>query len=345
MSYLSTKALRYTLLTPLFCFDPGEPMKSPKTPIPPGRTSSPVAKTKPHAKAAPSGGTVRADSHAGSPGFGVPGRGHYKPFPLFPLPDDVEQTKTALVFVPVTKFPGGAGFKKILAGHETAPGTSSLAFRWPPNAASQFKPTAGLYFTIDTTGAVTSSEQPFASITLSSRQEVAARAALGRLPELMRALDQERVDDIIKASIAAAVPLQRGARGQAELLANRISEVLSTVPMLTAAEVGRNAATTSDKPDALAAQWATRGQVFALELAGHGIRYPAFQFQPDSGKPWPALAKVLPTLKAAFSPVDLLIWFESPHPAIGQRLPVSVLHDAQLLQRIVDESLAPVDVW
>jgi hypothetical protein len=157
--------------------------------------------------------------------------------------------------------------------------------------------------------------------------------------------DQARLDEIIESSIGDAIPLQPGARGQATLLANRIGEILSCVPMLSASEVGRNAAVPSEQSDALVAKWATRGEVFSVDLAGQGLCYPAFQFQPDSGKPWPVLAKILPELRNAFDPVDLLIWFESPNPAIDQQAPVSVLHDAERLQRVVDESLAPADFW
>lgn len=200
----------------------------------------------------------------------------------------------------------------------------------------------------DKSGTVRRNIPPPASLptmTLSSREEAAAHTALRRLPELVRAVDQERVDDVLRSSIAAAIALQPGARAQAELLANRIGELLATVPMHTASELGRKAGSSSGKPDALVAQWASRGQVFSVELAGHGLRYPAFQFQPDSGKPWPVLAKVLPALRKAFAPLDLLAWFHSPHPALNQQAPVSKLHDPPALQGVVDASLAPADFW
>lgn len=180
---------------------------------------------------------------------------------------------------------------------------------------------------------------------LGPRESEAAVAALSRLPELMNVIDRERADDILKSSIAAALPLQKGARAQAELAGRRINEIMKNVPMLTASEVGADAKTDAAKPESLAAQWAARGQVFAVELHGVGLRYPAFQFQETSGKPWPSLAKILPPLRKAFSPIDLLIWFLSPNPAINNRSPVTVLHDLEGMTSIVESSLQPVDFW
>lgn len=290
-------------------------------------------------------------------------------FPVFPQAAEVDAATTALVFVPLHPTPTSTVDMAFMKGKKVvmAPGRSESA-----DSLSGYRPTITVcradegeyrpdYILADPSDMANAKHKyvvigpadkanvgvqyvlPW--IALSSREESAARTALGRIPELLRSLDRERVDDIIKASIAAAIPLQRGARGQAELLAKRISEVLASVPMLTAAEVGRNAGTTSDKPEALAAQWSNRKQVFTVELAGHGIRFPSFQFQPDSGKPWPALAKVLPTLLTAFQPIDLLIWFVSPHPALDQLTPDSILHDAERLQSAADATLKPVDFW
>ncbi len=183
------------------------------------------------------------------------------------------------------------------------------------------------------------------SMTLDARMVPAAIAAISRLPELVLSTDKERTDAIVKSSIAAAIPLQRGAHAQAVLEGRRITEILSRIHMLTAAEVGTNAGSSSAKPEQLTAQWASRDLVFSIELAGQGIRYPAFQFQPTSGKPWPALSEVLPVLNKAFSKLDLLIWFESPNAVIGGKKPSSILHDTEFLSAVVTQSIAPIDFW
>jgi len=175
-----------------------------------------------------------------------------------------------------------------------------------------------------------------------------ATASVGifrRVSELVAEVDRERADNIIKASLAAAIPMQEGARAQAELAAGRLRDIFARVTMLTAYEVGKQAGSDSNKPEALASQWATRGQVFALDLAGLGLRYPAFQFQPESGKPWPALAKVLARLKDLFAPLDLLLWFESPNPALDQQAPSSVLHDASRAMAAADAAAEPIAFW
>lgn len=293
----------------------------------------------PSSKATTVTGEFAQAAQRGSTGSFVSRFDKLRQFPVFPQADEVDAATTALLFVPLNVTRASA---LDLAFMQELKDATDPTVILTTDSSKVYHPhmTVVHGYKVDDVG-----KYVVPSITLSSRQEVAARAALRRLPELMRALDQERIDDILKASIAAAIPLQRGARGQAELLAKRISEVLASVPMLTAAEVGRNAGTTSDKPEALAAQWSNRKQVFTVELAGHGIRFPSFQFQPDSGKPWPALAKVLPTLLTAFAPIDLLIWFVSPHPALDQLTPDSILHDAERLQSAADATLKPVDFW
>jgi hypothetical protein len=178
-----------------------------------------------------------------------------------------------------------------------------------------------------------------------TRFQQAVDAMLNRIPEILRVADQERADAIIKASIEAALPLQRGVREQAELAAALIADALGRIPMLTAREVGLNAASKSDKPEGLAAQWANRQQVFVLDLRDAGLRYPAFQFQPESGKPWPSLAKVLPRLQLEMPALDLLLWFDAPHPALGHAKPSDCLHNLDAIELALKDSTAPVDAY
>lgn len=180
---------------------------------------------------------------------------------------------------------------------------------------------------------------------MSPRVREAVQAAFNRVPELLRVADQERADAIIKASIEAALPLQRGVREQAELAAGLIADALGRIPMLTAREVGLNAASKSDKPEGLAAQWFNRQQVFVVDLREAGLRYPAFQFQPESGKPWPSLAKVLPRLQLEMPALDLLLWFDAPHPALGHAKPADCLHNLDAIELALRDTTAPVDTY
>lgn len=170
------------------------------------------------------------------------------------------------------------------------------------------------------------------------------QALVERLWPLLAAVDEERAQNIIQAHIAAAIPLQAGAREQAELTGQKIQAALSHIALLSAREVAQQTGSTAARPETLTAQWLSRKQIFGIELAGYAMRYPAFQFQP-SGQPWPALKAALPALLKAFSPLHLLLWFDAPHPALGNQKPSAVLHDPQALMQALQDSVAPIDVY
>lgn len=268
-----------------------------------------------------------------------------------------QKLKQGFVVVPVTteKFAGvlshGYGVKLVEESWErrsTQGGYQEFTISITDSKLMQTHDDASAVFAKPPQGfrAIDPANSPFVfSMTLDARMVPAAIAAISRLPELVISTDKERADAIVKSSIAAAIPLQRGAHAQAVLEGRRITEILSRIHMLTAAEVGTNAGSLSEKPEQLAAQWASRDLVFSIELAGQGIRYPAFQFQPTSGKPWPALSKVLPVLNKAFSKLDLLIWFESPNSAIGGKKPSTILHDTDFLSAVATQSITPIEFW
>jgi hypothetical protein len=92
------------------------------------------------------------------------------------------------------------------------------------------------------------------------------------------------------------------------------------------------------------ASWLRQHKVFSLDLPDLGVRYPAFQFRAD-GSPWPVLADVLPLLQGAFQPFDLLIWFNSPHPALRGHKPRSCLAGHDRVLAAVKNSLTPLDFY
>lgn len=178
--------------------------------------------------------------------------------------------------------------------------------------------------------------------TLTDRETKAAYTVLSTIGPLLDKLDKQRVEDIIQAHIAAAMPLQDGAREQAQVAGLKIQSALVHIAMLTAREVGEQSGSRAARPESLAAQWVSRKQIFGVELAGHGVRYPAFQFQP-SGRPWPALAHALPKLLKEFAPLYLLLWFDAPHPAIESKAPRDVVHDEATLELVMRDSLRQID--
>ena len=194
------------------------------------------------------------------------------------------------------------------------------------------------------------SSEPYETVVYrahSHREALAAQAALSGLAGILQRIDASRVQDIVQANIAAAMPLQIGAHAQAQLVGEKIQQALSQIPMLTALEVGERSGSQAAKPEGLAAQWASRKQIFGVEMLGYGLRFPSFQFQ-QGGRPWPSLAKVLPSLSKALAPLDLLLWFDTPHPALDSQSPQSPrqnLHDLEALQAAVHETLTPVEYY
>jgi len=165
-----------------------------------------------------------------------------------------------------------------------------------------------------------------------------------RIQSLLKVVDAQRANDIVQAHIAAAIPLQAGAFEQAELVGQKAHQALAHIPLLTARQVAQQTGSVAARPETLTAQWLSRRQIFGVDLAGHGVRFPAFQFQP-SGQPWPALKQALPTLLNAFSPLHLLLWFDTPHPALAGKAPMEMLHNPLALMQAIHHSTAPIDIF
>ena len=180
---------------------------------------------------------------------------------------------------------------------------------------------------------------------LGPRNEAAGLLALRRaFRKTSKDVDKERVQRILTAYIEASIPLQEGVRLQAELAGAKIVEAMSQIPMYTAREIALKVNSTSEKPETLTAQWVSRKRIFGVELAGHGVRYPGFQFQ-ASGAPWPALAAVLPQLLKSFDSLALVLWFNTPHPSLDGQRPLDVMSSKDKLIVAVNETLAPIDVY
>lgn len=169
-------------------------------------------------------------------------------------------------------------------------------------------------------------------------------ALVGHMQSLLEVVDAQRADAIIQAHIAAAIPLQAGAFEQAELVGKKIQQALAHIPLLTAREVALQTGSTAARPETLTAQWLSRRQIFGVDLGGHGVRYPAFQFQ-HSGQPWPALKQALPALLGAFPPLHVLLWFDTPHPVLEGKAPANMLHNPLALMQAIADSTSAIDIF
>ena len=183
------------------------------------------------------------------------------------------------------------------------------------------------------------------TIEVSSRRQAQALDLLVKSAStLLERTDRERLDNIWAANIAAAIPLQDGLLSQTALAVALFRKALAEIPMLTSEQVGALSGSEASNPAGLAATWVNRKQVFGVSVGGLGQRYPDFQFQ-ENGKPWPVLAKTLARLSEHFRPTMLLLWFNEPHPSLGNKRPRMALADEGPFVTAVDATLKPIDFF
>jgi hypothetical protein len=127
-----------------------------------------------------------------------------------------------------------------------------------------------------------------------------------------------------------------GEIAQNELARNRLDEAVWRLRLLSADEILMADGEEKCHEDLLL--WETRHEIFAIKLRDNKVGYPAFQLQRQTGKPWPTVASVLPRLHKEMTADDILIWFDSPHPALEHRKPLEFVHDDNSLKRAVDYS-------
>ena len=71
----------------------------------------------------------------------------------------------------------------------------------------------------------------------------------------------------------------------------------------------------------------TAGQAFAVSHGGRQL-YPAFQFDPDTGRPRPGVATVIGALRSVgITGWALALWWATPHDTLGWQRPADRLAD------------------
>lgn len=76
---------------------------------------------------------------------------------------------------------------------------------------------------------------------------------------------------------------------------------------------------------ATASRWQAEGLCFAVEHEGRLV-FPAFQFDPASGRPRRAVADAIASLRSVgFGGWSLALWWATPHDMLGWRRPADVL--------------------
>jgi hypothetical protein len=112
---------------------------------------------------------------------------------------------------------------------------------------------------------------------------------------------------------------------QARRNADARASFLAEFPTATSGEVAELVGSRSKNRAALANQWRAQGRVFAIPV-GRELRYPLFQFDPQTGAPKPALKPVLAALTAAgFSGWQLALFWTGVLSSLDDRRPIDLL--------------------
>lgn len=89
-------------------------------------------------------------------------------------------------------------------------------------------------------------------------------------------------------------------------------------------DLARAVHSTADNRSLVASKWLRSREIFAVSYGGRR-RYFGFQFDPVTGRPKPAIAKIIETFPANTDGWRLALWLTSANPRLANRRPVDVL--------------------
>ncbi|HMC43017.1 MAG TPA: hypothetical protein VKI20_08405 [Acidimicrobiales bacterium] len=143
-------------------------------------------------------------------------------------------------------------------------------------------------------------------------------------------LDVPQLVDVDRLVAAFTPPLEvasPAAADQARRNAEARVAFLREFPVLDADEVAARAGSRATNRRATASRWVTAGQAFAVSHGGRQL-YPAFQFDPDTGRPRPGVATVIGALRSVgITGWALALWWATPHDTLGWQRPADRLAD------------------
>jgi hypothetical protein len=145
-----------------------------------------------------------------------------------------------------------------------------------------------------------------------------------------RLLDLPQLVDVDRLVAAFTPPLEvpsPAAGDQARRNAEARVAFMREFSLLDADEVAVRAGSRATNRRATASRWVTAGQAFAVSHGGRQV-YPAFQFDPDTGRPRSAVAKVISALRpVGITGWALASWWATPHDTLAWQRPVDRLAD------------------
>jgi hypothetical protein len=187
---------------------------------------------------------------------------------------------------------------------------------------------------------VTSAGVPMVHVVITEDDKIAADAQ-ARDPGVVAFDLDEPFERVVEALMPHRDVPGPGLLAQARRNATERLAFLEAHGALTAEEVADLAGSTARNRRQTAHRWSVKERsVFGVEHHGRTL-YPGFQFDPDTGKPLPAVAAALATLPAQLTGWALALWWDTPVPETdGWVTPLEVLHDPARVARLAEDEAA-----
>lgn len=135
----------------------------------------------------------------------------------------------------------------------------------------------------------------------------------------------EAVDRLVESFMPPVGVVSSSVAEQARRNAQSRAEFLAEFEALDAEGVADLAGSKAGNRRATASRWQAEGLCFAVEHEGRLV-FPAFQFDPATGRPRPAMADAIAWLRSVgLGGWSLALWWATPHDMLGWRRPADVL--------------------
>ena len=179
-------------------------------------------------------------------------------------------------------------------------------------------------------------------VVITENDDIAADAQ-ARDPAVIAFDLDEPFDRVVEALMPGRDVPGPGFLAQARRNATERLAFLEEHGAFTAEEIADLAGSTAHNRRQTAHRWSVKERsIFGVEHNGRTL-YPGFQFDPDTGKPRPAVAAALARLPSQLTGWALALWWNTPVPdADGWVTPLEVLHDPSHVARLAEDE---ADRW
>jgi hypothetical protein len=150
-------------------------------------------------------------------------------------------------------------------------------------------------------------------------EQIASILLQARVPPL-----KARMKAVIEGLMATKLPrpavleqIERNAR-------TRDAFIKASGGLMTSLEVAKLAASEAGNRAQLAYRWKKEGKIFSVQFKGEPY-YPAFQFEPHTGRPHEVIPRLIKTLGKFYTGWSLALWFTSGSDWLDGKRPIDVI--------------------